>query len=75
MSLRSPLISILCQAATTGTLAAGTCQRVACTAGLSTRPADVTITVDGSAFNVDAGQVLASNGLLHASMMAVLSGL
>jgi len=30
---------------------------------------------DGSAFNVDAGQVLASNGLLHASMTAALTGL
>jgi myo-inositol-1(or 4)-monophosphatase len=30
---------------------------------------------DGSAFKVDAGQVLASNGLLHASMTATLTGL
>jgi myo-inositol-1(or 4)-monophosphatase len=30
---------------------------------------------DGSAFKVDAGQVLASNGLLHESMTSTLAGL
>jgi hypothetical protein len=30
---------------------------------------------DGSAFDVDAGQVLASNGLLHAAMTSRLASL